>query len=138
MIKKQFKEFIKLLGMDNEEITDETLDYLVEQMQKILEFDNVQNSISFKTGCLLHQLVLKNQKEIRESLEDQVRNKNFTEPLPKFQFFWHRICLNLEEDYSCSVLKKMNAEQIKCQFVNQQYIDCEIVQKSVSVMENWT
>ncbi|MHA1992421.1 MAG: hypothetical protein ACW981_21610 [Candidatus Hodarchaeales archaeon] len=138
MLKKQFREFIKLLGLENENLSEETLDYLVEQMQKILEFDNVQNAITFKTGCMLHQLLLKNQQVIRESLEDQVRKKNFsTEPLPKFHFTWNRICLNLEEDYSCKVLKQMKSSDNKCKYLKN-IQDCEIVQDSVSVFENWT
>ena len=138
MLKKQFRDFIKLLGLEEENLTDETLDYLVEQMQKVLEFDNVQNAITFKTGCMLHQLLLKNQKEIREGLEDQVRKKNVNpEPLPKFQFTWNRICLNLEEDFSCKVLKQMKSPNTKCNYINKLH-DCEIVQESVSVFENWT
>jgi len=124
--------------MENEDLTDETLDYLVEQMQKVLEFDNVQNAITFKTGCMLHQLLLKNQQAIRESLEDQVRKKSIaTEPLPKFQFMWNRICLNLEEDYSCKVLKQMSSSDSSCNYLKN-IQDCEIVQDSVSVFENWT
>ncbi|OLS27772.1 MAG: hypothetical protein HeimC3_02400 [Candidatus Heimdallarchaeota archaeon LC_3] len=138
MLKKQFREFIKLLGLEQENLTEETLDYLVEQMQKILEFDNIQNTISFKTGCILHQLLLKNQKEIREALEEQLRKKFITsESLPRFKFGWNRICLNLEEDYNCKVLKQMNSQEPKCKYLKNVQ-DCEIVQESVSVFENWT
>ena len=138
MLKKQFREFVKLLGLENENLTDETLDYLVEQMQKILEFDNIQNTISFKTGCLLHQLMLKNQREIRESLEDQVRKKDLiSKGLPRFQFAWNRVCLNLEEDLTCKVLNQMNSTNKKCNFLKNP-TDCDIVQQSVSVFENWT
>ena len=135
MLKKQFREFLKLLGFE-ENITDETLEYLVQQMEKMLEFD-VQNSFSFKTGYVLHQLTLKNQKEIREVLEEQVRSKNMKGELPRFQFSWNRICLNLEEDYTCKVKAKLKMPDLKCSFVAN-VIDCDIVQQSVKTLENWT
>ena len=49
MLKQQFREFMKLIGV-TEQISDETLDYLAEEMQKLLEFDDIQNTITFKTG----------------------------------------------------------------------------------------
>ena len=136
MLKQQFREFMKLIG-ETEQVSDEALDYLAEEMQKLLEFDNVQNTITFKTGCVLQQLVLKNQREIREVLEEQLRLGDFTsESLPKFQFIWQRSCLHLEEDNSCKMLQQMKAPNTQCQYTGKVH-ECEIVRKSVNLLENW-
>ena len=129
MIKKQFREFLKNVGID-EEVTDEMLDEMIDQMSKLLEFDNVGNSINIKTGFIIHQLMLKNTPTVKVELEDQLRTGFFSNKLPPLQFQLSRTCLNLNEDMSCSLLKQWNKEQYSCLFTTN-FADCELARSSV-------
>ena len=136
MIKKQFREFIKTMGY-GEDITDEMLDELVGQMSKMLEFENVGNTINFKTGCLIQSLVLKNQPDIKVELEDQLRNGNNLK-LPPLQFQLVRTCLNLQENNECKILQGWNKESSSlCKFLDGTYDKCEIVRQSVDQLDEW-
>ena len=139
MLKKQFREFLQTIGYEDD-ISDELLEELVTQMSKVLEFDNVGNSINFKTGCLIHQLVLKNQIRIRESLADQLRAGNFSPKLPPLQFSMIRVCLNLTEDNHCKVMQGWEIENTLCAFIEKKNFEaCEIVQQSVDQgLRDWT
>lgn len=131
MLKKQFREFLQTIGY-TEEITDELLDELVGQMAKVLEFDNIGNSVNFKTGCILHQLVLKNQIDIRENLSNDLRNGKFSSKLPPLKFSLNRICLNLTESNDCKVLQGWGVEETGCKYTNgARYNECDIAQQSV-------
>ena len=129
MIKKQFRDFLKTVGID-EEVTDEMIDEMVEQMAKMLEFDNIGNSINIKTGFIVHQLILKNTSDVKVELEDQLRNGNFLNKLPPLQFQLAKTCLNLNEDSSCTLLKQWNKEQNTCIFIND-FASCELARNSV-------
>ncbi|MHA2362332.1 MAG: hypothetical protein ACXAC7_00120 [Candidatus Hodarchaeales archaeon] len=132
MLKKQFREFLKTIGyISEEELSEELLDELVNQMTKILEFDNVGNSISFKTGCLLHQLIVKNQQMVRESLEDQIR-QGISPKFPALKFGMQRICLNLAEGDICKILQGWEMKDTQCKFINKNnHHLCEIIQQSI-------
>ncbi len=129
MIKNQFREFLKNVGME-EDVTDEMLDEMVEQMSKILEFDNVGNSITVKTGFILHQLILKNTSDVKTELEEQLRNGSFTNRLPPLQFQLNKTCLHLNDDDSCSLLKKWNKENCTCLFTAN-FASCELARSSI-------
>jgi len=131
MLKKQFREFLQRIGYEDE-ISEEMLDELVTQMTKVLEFDNVGNSINFKTGCILHQLVLKNQRQIREKLLDQLREGIFSPRLPPLKFSMTRICLNLTEDMQCKVMQGWEIEDTFCKYIEKKNFEaCDIAQQSV-------
>lgn len=129
MIKKQFREFLKTVGLA-EDVTDEMLDEMLEQMSTLLEFDNVGNSISIKTGFLIHQLILKNIGAVKTELEDQLRNGAFSNRLPPLQFQLTRTCLNLNEDMSCTLLKQWNKNESRCSFASN-FALCDLARSSV-------
>ena len=129
MIKKQFREFLKNVGID-EDVTDEMLDEMIDQMSTLLEFDNVGNSINIKTGFIIHQLILKNIQTVKIELEDQLRTGTFSNKLPPLQFQLTRTCLNLNEDMTCSLLKEWNKEQNTCLFTTN-FANCELARSSV-------
>lgn len=129
LIKKQFREFLKTVGM-GDDVTEEMIDEMVSQMSKMLEFDNIGSSINLKTGFLIHQLVLKNPSDVKTELEEQIRKGSFSNNLPPLKFQLTRTCLNLTEDFSCSVLKGWNKSDAKCLFKDN-FASCELVQKSV-------
>ena len=136
MIKKQFREFLKTMGY-SEDVTDEMLDEMVEQMSKMLEFDNVGNSINFKTGCLIQSLVLKNQGNVKTELEEQIRTGDKFK-LPPLQFQLTRSCLNLEDNSQCKILKSWGNEDNSCKFTKGNFTECEIVRNSVDQgMSEW-
>ena len=128
-IRKQFKDFLKTMGY-NEDVTDEMIEEMVNQMSKMLEFDNVGNSINFKTGCIIHQLILKNQADVKIELEDQLRSGSFTVQLPPLKFQLSRTCLNLDDSSNCNILKGWNKSDVACNFINN-YSSCEIARNSV-------
>lgn len=117
------------MGLD-EEVTEDTIDEMIEQMSKLLEFDNVGNSINIKTGFILHQLMLKNVAAVKQELEDQLRSGSFTNKLPPLQFQLTKTCLQLNDDLSCSLLKDWNKEQTSCLFIDN-YPSCELARSSV-------
>lgn len=129
MIKKQFREFLKTVGLA-EDVTDEMLDEMLEQMSTLLEFDNVGNSINIKTGFLIHQLILKNTNDVKVELEDQLRNGAFSNRLPPLQFQLTRTCLNLNEDMSCTLLKQWKKEESACMFASN-FASCDLARSSV-------
>lgn len=136
MIKKQFKEFLKTMGY-GEDVTDEMLDEMVGQMSKLLEFENVGNSINFKTGCLIQSLVLKNQLDVKQELEEQIRTGEATVKLPPLKFQLSKTCLNLNENNSCSIMVGWKKEDPTCNFKSN-FAKCEIVQNSVDQgMKEW-
>ena len=129
MIKKQIKEFMKKLGYADE-LDDETLDYIYSEFLKILESGMAQNAFTFKSGCLLFQFSIINQNEVQEHLDDQVRQGNL-QRLPGFKIGLKRICLNLEDNFSCKYTKKNCIYQ-------QDFFKCEIVQNSPDAgLEGW-
>jgi len=121
----------------SEDVTDEMLEEMVGQMSKMLEFENVGNSINFKTGCLIQSLVLKNQSEVKNELEEQIRNDDKFK-LPPLQFQLTRTCLNLEENNHCKILLGWKKEDSLCKFLDGSYTKCEIVRESVDQgMSEW-
>jgi hypothetical protein len=120
-----------------DDVTEEMLDELVDQMSKMLEFENVGNTINFKTGCLIQSLVLKNQPEVKNELEEQIRSSR-TLKLPPLQFQLTRTCLNLEENNQCKILVAWNKEDSLCKYLDGDYTNCEIVRNSVDQgMNEW-
>jgi len=129
LIKKQFREFLKNVGID-EEVTDEMIDEMIDQMAKMLEFDNVGNSVNIKTGFIIHQLTLRNVSDVKLELEDQLRSGTFSNKLPPLRFQLTKTCLNLNEDSSCTILNGWNKEQNKCLFT-ENFASCELARNSI-------
>ena len=128
MIKKQFREFLKTVGME-EDVTDEMLDEMIEQMSKMLEFDNIGNSINIKTGFIIHQLILKNTSDVKVELAEQLRKGTFVNKLPPLQFQLVKTCLQLNDDGSCSLLKQWNRTESRCIFTAN-FASCELARGS--------
>lgn len=129
VIKKQFREFLKTMGFE-EDVTEEMIDEMINQMSKMLEFDNIGNSLNIKTGFIVHQLLLRNVAELKQDLEDQLRSGSFSNKLPPLRFQLSKSCLQLNDDFSCSLLKTWNKEQTKCLFM-ENYASCELARNSI-------
>lgn len=137
MLKRQIRDMLRTLGYE-EEITDETVDELANQLSTFLEFDNVANVMAIKVGCVLHQLVLTNQVQLREAFAAQLREGRWEPKLPALKLQINRSCLNLNDDRTCKVMKSWGVEEPLCRYVGRWH-ECEIAQQSVDKgLEDWT
>ncbi len=130
MFKKNLKDLLSQLGYLNE-VDEEALNFLVRQIYEILDSGVGTNSISIKTGCILHQITIANHNEVKESLKRQI-----LEGLPKkdlrLSIQLSALCLYLDEDsIQCTVIKA------PCLY-KASLGECEIVQNSLeSNLDDW-
>jgi len=108
-----------------DEIDDEILDSLQKQLFQFLEFDDlVAGGITFKTGCLVTTIQLRNYQEIR----DEIASKTMEgEPIRQLGLSWslNNLCLYLDENSNCQVTND------SCPFQQSaEWHECEIVQDS--------
>ncbi|MHA2272958.1 MAG: hypothetical protein ACXACI_13915 [Candidatus Hodarchaeales archaeon] len=135
MLRKNIKEFLRKMGLLDEDISDETIDQMVRQLLQILDtpdLHQLQNALNIKTGAVLHQFVLKNQAEVRSKLLDQLRIQGEQRPTVPLKLKYTRTCLYLDEDgQSCSIAKKT------CPY-SKEIQNCDIVQASLDPdLEPW-
>ncbi len=138
MLRKNIKDFLKKMGLLDEDITDESIDQLVKYLLRILDtpdLHQLQNALTIKTGAVLHQFLLANHQEIRSQFTDQIREKHTqTERVP-LKLSYKRTCLYLDEDG-----KTCTAAKVKCPYYEVKEIqNCDIVQASLDDpdMEPW-
>ncbi|MFX1512701.1 MAG: hypothetical protein ACFFCQ_08955 [Promethearchaeota archaeon] len=130
MFKKNLKDLLSQLGY-LDEIDDETLNFLIRQIYEILDSGLGTNAISIKTGCILHQITISNNLEVKETLKRQI-----LEGLPKqslrLSIQLSALCLYLEEDATqCSIIKA------PCTYKTS-LGSCEIVRNSLEAnLEDW-
>lgn len=135
MLRKSIRDFLRKMGMLDEDISDETIDMLVKQLLQILDtpdLHQLQNALNIKTGAVLHQFILSNQQEIRTNLLEQIRTKEEKgSPIP-LKLSYRRTCLYIGEDGRiCSVAKK------DCPY-NKEIQNCDVVQASLEPdLEPW-